>query len=390
MKELSLSPTPSQHWDIFCTVVDNYGDIGVTWRLAKQLADEYQLAVNLWVDDLRSFQFILPELDIELVEQTHQRVNIIKWQQPLTRQWQAGAALIEAFACELPDEITAATASVSPFPLWINLEYLSAEVWIDDCHGLNSPVKNGVKKRFFFPGFSEKSGGLLCEADLFERRDAWRRNNQRFSLYERLGIDSVQPEDQVISLFSYETSAINAMCQQLIDGERVTHLLVPRGRALTSVADALATTTEQLFQQRHYLQGKLALHVLPMTNQEQYDQLLWSCDFNIVRGEDSFLRAQWAGKPFIWHIYPQDEDAHIDKLQAFMQRYCQLLPLDAANTWQQLNLAFNQNAPSVFSDNWQSLQHHGVTLAQHAEIWPKTAISYADLAKRLVQMVKNG
>ncbi|WP_187492385.1 elongation factor P maturation arginine rhamnosyltransferase EarP, partial [Pantoea agglomerans] len=22
-------------WDIFCTVVDNYGDIGVTWRLAR-------------------------------------------------------------------------------------------------------------------------------------------------------------------------------------------------------------------------------------------------------------------------------------------------------------------------------------------------------------------
>ena len=24
-------------WDIFCSVVDNFGDIGVTWRLARQL-----------------------------------------------------------------------------------------------------------------------------------------------------------------------------------------------------------------------------------------------------------------------------------------------------------------------------------------------------------------
>lgn len=390
MNNVSASPTLGQHWDIFCTVVDNYGDIGVTWRLAKQLANEYQQPVNLWVDDLRSFQFILPELDITLIEQQHHHVNIIKWDQPLSRPWQAGSVLIEAFACDLPAEIIDATATLKPFPQWINLEYLSAESWIDDCHGLNSPVRNGVKKRFFFPGFSEKSGGLLCENYLFEQRDAWQTNNKRVQLLQRLGVDSLSENERVISLFSYESSAINALCQQLISGQQLTHLLVPQGRALTSVADALATTTAELVKQQHYYQGQLALHILPMTNQEQYDQLLWSCDFNIVRGEDSFLRAQWAGKPFIWHIYPQDENAHIDKLQAFMQRYCQQLPLDAANTWQQLNLAFNQNDPLAFSMNWQMLQHHEVTLDKHAKIWPKTAINHADLAKRLVQMVKNG
>ena len=26
------------HWDMFCRVIDNYGDIGVCWRLAADLA----------------------------------------------------------------------------------------------------------------------------------------------------------------------------------------------------------------------------------------------------------------------------------------------------------------------------------------------------------------
>ena len=43
-------------WDIFCSVVDNYGDIGVCWRLARQLSSELEQSVRLWVDDLASFR----------------------------------------------------------------------------------------------------------------------------------------------------------------------------------------------------------------------------------------------------------------------------------------------------------------------------------------------
>lgn len=39
---------------------------------------------------------------------------------------------------------------------------------------------------------------------------------------------------------------------------------------------------------------------------------------NLVRGEDSLVRALWAGKPLVWHIYPQDDDAHVAKLSAFL------------------------------------------------------------------------
>ncbi|NWD52933.1 elongation factor P maturation arginine rhamnosyltransferase EarP, partial [Pseudomonas gingeri] len=67
------------NWDIFCTVVDNYGDIGVTWRLARQLVAEHGLAVRLWVDDLRAFERLCPELDIECEQQIQEGVEVRRW-----------------------------------------------------------------------------------------------------------------------------------------------------------------------------------------------------------------------------------------------------------------------------------------------------------------------
>jgi uncharacterized repeat protein (TIGR03837 family) len=63
------------------------------------------------------------------------------------------------------------------------------------------------------------------------------------------------------------------------------------------------------------------LHVIPFIAQDDHDKLLWSCDINFVRGEDSSVRAQWAARPFVWHLYPQSEQAHLAKLRAFTDRY---------------------------------------------------------------------
>ncbi|HAY11461.1 MAG TPA: elongation factor P maturation arginine rhamnosyltransferase EarP, partial [Thauera sp.] len=38
-------------WEIFCQVVDNFGDIGVCLRIARDLADRDGKRVRLWVDD---------------------------------------------------------------------------------------------------------------------------------------------------------------------------------------------------------------------------------------------------------------------------------------------------------------------------------------------------
>jgi uncharacterized repeat protein (TIGR03837 family) len=127
-----------------------------------------------------------------------------------------------------------------------------------------------------------------------------------------------------------------------------------------------------------------------MTDQQGFDRLLWSCDFNIVRGEDSFLRAQWAAKPFIWHIYPQEDDYHLIKLRAFMTLYCHNLAPEIADSWQALNLAFNQADKKSVLEHWVKLELANLPLMQHAQQWPIDALNDTDLASRLVQFVKNG
>ncbi|GGI88548.1 elongation factor P maturation arginine rhamnosyltransferase EarP [Shewanella gelidii] len=386
----------SAHWDIFCAVVDNYGDIGVTWRLAKQLAAEYQIEVNLWVDDLFSFQHILPDLDPNLSLQRYVGVNIYQWKQPLEAKYRPGHVVIEAFACELPNEVKQSLneqhqLAPSQVPIWLNLEYLSAESWVDGCHALPSLQSTGLKKHFYFPGFTQKSGGLICESSLIEQRESWQANPQnRFKLFDSLGLKGIETGHQVISLFSYENSVLLSLCQYLQQNSRPTHILVPKGRSLTSLQSLFPAPVEELAAGDRIQQGSLTIHILPMTDQQAYDQLLWSCDFNIVRGEDSFLRAQWAAKPFIWHIYPQDEDYHLVKLAAFLERYTEKLPPMLKVLIDALNTNFNQELTSETIRNWHELQDLTPLLLQHAQNWPNDALNGSDLAERLVHFVKNG
>ncbi|SUI71599.1 elongation factor P maturation arginine rhamnosyltransferase EarP [Shewanella morhuae] len=385
----------ANHWDIFCTVVDNYGDIGVTWRLAKQMANEYHIPVNLWVDDLASFSHILPILDPLKTAQSFNGVNIIHWIKPLPIEFVAGEVLIEAFACELPEQVKELIVHLhqndpKSVPIWLNLEYLSAEDWVEGCHGLPSLQANGLKKYFYFPGFGAKTGGLICEQDLFAERDTWQADTaNKLQLFSQLGLKGIEAEDTVISIFSYETEALPALCELWQQSAEKIHALIPKGRSLNSLTHLLPCDIAALVPGQQVKHGNLTLHILPMTNQQSFDRLLWSCDINIVRGEDSFMRAQWAAKPFIWHIYPQEDDYHLVKLEAFLKIYCDNLAPEIAENWSKLNLAFNQAQQSAVNLHWQNLNLVSLPLLQHVKQWPINAINAADLATRLVQFVKN-
>lgn len=384
-----MTSPKSSHWDIFCAVVDNYGDIGVTWRLSKQLAREYQLPIVLWVDDLKSFAHILPTLNPTLGSQTLEGVTINQWNIPLNIDYTPGAVLIEAFACELPDEVKAIAKCAPTPPLWLNLEYLSAEDWVDGCHGLPSLQSGGINKYFYMPGFSAASGGLICEKSLFDERDAWQADSaNKRTLFRSLGLSGIKADDKVVSLFSYETLALEGLCALWQASSSPVHLLVPKGRSLNSLASYLPKAPADIAAGEQFCQGALTIHILPMTDQTGYDRLLWSADFNIVRGEDSFLRAQWAGRPFIWHIYQQEEDYHLVKLEAFMRLYCDNLAPEITDCWKNLNLAFNQQQADAVQQHWQNIESFALPLLAHAKQWPIDALKTTDLATRLVQFVK--
>ncbi|MFQ6560011.1 elongation factor P maturation arginine rhamnosyltransferase EarP [Pseudomonas sp. Lb2C1-1] len=371
-------------WDIFCTVVDNFGDIGVTWRLARQLVAEHRCAVRLWVDDLRAFERLCPEIDITLSEQWQQGVQVRHW----PGEWAATEAadvVIAAFACQLPSAYMDAMAARQTTPLWMNLDYLSAEDWVIGCHGLPSVKYKHVQKYFFFPGFQEGTGGLLREAGLLERRRHFQQDAEAQRVFlQGLGVERA-PQACLISLFAYENAGLASWFDAMAADTQAFHVLVPEGRVLGDVERWLGV--DDLAVGAVHRRGALTVQVLPFIRQDQYDQLLWCCDFNAVRGEDSFVRAQWAGRPLLWHIYQQEEDVHLEKLEAFLRLYNQGLSQAAQKATSGLWRAWN--AGQDMTEHWKATREQQQELAEHAQAWCLEQASRADLAAALVKFYVN-
>ena len=299
-----------KRWDIFCKIVDNFGDIGVCWRLARQLQAKHGLQIRLWVNDLEAAQKIIPSLNVAENSQICDDITILKWpsiDEAEADFSQVAEVVIEAFACELPPAYLA--AMVRQQSKWLNLEYLSAETWVEDFHAKPSPQTNGLTRYFYFPGFTEATGGLIRESDIFQsnhklRHFDFRRNDEG-------GLK--------ISLFCYPQAQINALLDVMAQSTQVINFHVPASSILPQIADFFGVETVDVGD--YFTRGNLHVHILPFLSQADYDALLRDCDINFVRGEDSWIRAIWAGKPFIWQPYFQDENAHIKKLNAFLELF---------------------------------------------------------------------
>jgi uncharacterized repeat protein (TIGR03837 family) len=286
---------PALLFDLFCKVIDNFGDIGVCWRLAADLAGRGH-RVRLWCDDPSALQWLAP--------QGAAGVEWIPWRAPVP-VLPPGDVVIEAFACDPPAAFVQAMAGALNPPVWINLEYLSAQTWVERCHRLPSPQFHGpgagLVKWFFHPGFTAATGGLIREPGLFEAqarfdRDGWLRT---WGLHLRAG-------ERLVVLFCYDNPALPQMLRFL--GQQPTLLALTPGPAQQQV-HGLA------------LPALLRTHDLPWLSQSDFDRLLWSADLNLVRGEDSLVRAIWAGRPFLWQLYPQQDGAHFAKSDAFLDLF---------------------------------------------------------------------
>ena len=321
-----------KHWDIFCKIVDNFGDIGVCWRLAKQLRDEHKLSIRLFVDDLQAAQKIISDLKVDLNQQNIDGINVLSWNAE-TDFADVADVVIEAFACELPaDYLSAMTHKKSKLnqqTTWVNLEYLSAESWVDDFHAKPSPQVNGLIRHFYFPGFTETTGGLIRENNIaaqlqhlrvtsFPRRRESILNLETNWIPACAGMtEGGRNENSLkVSLFCYPYAPIESLLTVMAESNQPIDCYVPISSILPNIEHFLGLSI--LEEGKKYSYKNLNLHVLPFLSQADYDQLLAACDINFVRGEDSWLRAVWAGKPFIWQPYFQDEDTHMQKLTAFL------------------------------------------------------------------------
>ncbi len=394
-------------------MIDNFGDMGVCWRLARQLTQEYGFTVTLWIDDLHAFSRFLGKEWVAAEVQREFGVCVRHWRLP----WKESAfvdatiaessVVIEAFACELPASVITAMARQARPPLWINLEYLSAESWVAGCHQLQSlvsvqvdrpegddaPALVTLSKTFFFPGFTTGTGGLLREQELLSNHAAWQRDEQasRRQLLAQLGLpDSCADIGLWISVFTYESAAFASWLRALSEAAQPTFCLVPEGRALTSITAFLGRSEAPAVGDLVCL-GALTLLVIPFLSQDNYDLLLSVCDLNLVRGEDSFVRAQWAGKPLIWHIYPQQNDVHMEKLDAFLALYEDAVEAGKpaeVDTLRQFCRVWNLGEDC--RELWHHLRPQLPGLREQAGKWRHHLVQLPDLAENLVQFYRAG
>jgi len=333
-----MKPSTALRWDIFCRVVDNFGDAGVCWRLAADLAARGD-KVRLVMDDTAPLAFMAPGG----TQGGRPGVQVMAWPGPAT----PADVVVEAFGCDPPAPYVAAMAAGAtngPAPVWINLEYLSAEPYVARCHGLPSPQQNGLKKWFFYPGFTQGTGGLLREPGLADAR-------AQFDRRAWLGQQGLQaaPGERVVSLFCYDNPALPDLLNEL--AREPTLLLLTPGHAQRQVEAA---------------PNGVRLARLPWLTQTAFDQLLWACDLNFVRGEDSLVRAAWAGAPFVWQAYPQADGAHIAKVDAMLGEA--RLPPQVDAIWRAWNGA--PGAPALALPAGTAL--HGwqqSTLAWRTRLW---------------------
>ena len=358
----------SLQWDIFCKVIDNFGDIGICWRLAADLAGRGH-RVRLWADDASALAWMAPD--------GCTGVTVLPWTRPLAASEleslndAPGDVLVEAFGCDIAPEFIAVSARIYCHsglkPVWINLEYLSAEGYVVRNHGLPSTLgvaqggpAAGWTKWFFYPGFTPLAGGLLREPALAQRQGAF----DRTAWLCEQGI--AWEGKTLVSMFCYEPPALAQWLRELADkginGQPV-RLLVAAGRAQGAVRSAMAAMGVLLpknndnnsSQGSRYRDCMLSISYLPLFAQADFDHLLWACDLNFVRGEDSLVRALWAGKPLVWQIYPQGDGVHLAKLDAFLDM------LGASPSQRAFHHRWNADAPGS-----------AVPLAD-LPVWQKTA-----------------
>jgi len=407
--------------DIFCRVIDNYGDIGVCWRLARQLAHGHGWQVRLWVDDMAAFARIEPDVAAAgLAGQVRpaapsadgpaagaptpdtpsaglpsagapsprflspgtlsrvQGVEIVPWTDPAP-ELPPAPVVIEAFACDPPPAYLRAMHGGRH--AWVNLEYLSAEPWVEGCHGLPSPQPGGLVRHFFFPGFTGATGGLLREPGLVEARRAWQADPAaaRAWLSGALGVPAAAlaacgEGARLAALFCYEHAPARELADWLAGRSRPTVLLVPEG-----VAPALPPGRR----------GSLTTVRIPFVPQPDFDRLLWSTDLNLVRGEDSFVRAVWAGRPLVWQIYPQDGGVHLGKLDAWLA--LGPVPPPARSLMRAWNAAPGEPALAPLLDAalegpaWAAWQKQSVRWADGLARRPDLADALAGFCQRLLQ-----
>ena len=334
---------------LLCKVVDNYGDAGVVYRLARALSALPDCPpLGIIIDDARALAQLAPGIVAGQAVQTYECTADsgcagVTWR---IYDWNAGKVcaplfehempdiLLECFQCGRPDWLdgllfapgAAFTTSI------VNIDYLTAESYAEDFHCLQSLTRSArIRKVNFMPGFTAKTGGLILDAPFMSRV------GNRAAAFDALAAYGLHDDGSfIVPVFTYErdftplVTALTVLNESAPGGKHIAVYLAP-GRSCKPFLTAWC------------LAGRpFRVMELPFMSQTAWDALLCAADFSFIRGEDSFARACLAGAPFVWHAYVQDEEYQLVKVQALLDRMRPYFASELFETLQELFLLYNR------------------------------------------------
>ncbi|WP_244895228.1 elongation factor P maturation arginine rhamnosyltransferase EarP [Snodgrassella alvi] len=358
---------------VFVRVIDNYGDAGVGWRLSCLLAEYLHMHVRLWIDDTDALNKLVP------APEKQARITIEAWQGDAMMQQQLSAAadpvlVIETFGCELPPQVLERMRQCRP--LWLNWEYLTAEDWAVGLHAMSSLQPNGLEKYFWFMGIDADSGGLLREPDYLAEREKFRQQPKLQQAFRQEYGLPLQHTGQLWLVFAYTSGQWAQWMAMWQQADTPVTLWLAGGQVIESLRAAKLIAPEKLQQEGDICElGNVTLVRIPFVPQAAFDRLLWLADAAIVRGEDSFVRALWAGLPFFWHIYRQDDDVHLQKLQSFWFKAMQGWPTELRQAFTVLSDDLNGAGAVSSLKREQAWQY----LCAHWQSWVKSAAAWSEM-----------
>ena len=291
---------------VLCKVVDNFGDIGVVWRLCCQLSNlikkqNSSYIINLIVDDLVSFNKICKDVCIEKPFQIVNDINVYSWHENdfcyevfSENDGEKLSVIVEAFQCGRPDwmEKILFEDKLNRTVQIIMIDYLTAEQYADDFHCLQSLTRSSkVQKVNFMPGFTDKTGGLIIDS-------AW----ENLCEYKN---------NKTLLCFTYDRDW-NALANACIKSGTIEKVLLAPGKGFETLKTAFNSDVIKT--------SDLQIEELNFMNQNEWDNMMKNCSVLFIRGEESMSRACLSGIPFVWHAYPQSDEYQLVKVRALLNR----------------------------------------------------------------------
>ncbi|MDY6419865.1 MAG: elongation factor P maturation arginine rhamnosyltransferase EarP [Succinivibrio dextrinosolvens] len=340
--------------DVFCDVIDNFGDAGVCLRLCRDFSKK-NYEVRLFCNNVNILNKITNSED-----DSNRFLSLFSWSIE-NMNYEPSEVVIQAFSVRLPDNLIKKIKTRKSTV--INLEYLTAETFAEDCHKLPS-YADGFESFFFFPGFTKKTGGVVIEESFLEK------------LKRAENIKS-----NCLTLFSYENQKVKTVINALNKENLILNIF--EGRGLNNFNNLLNLN---LAPGDIYKLNNLTVKVLPMVSQDEYDSYLIDSKLNLVRGEDSIVRAMLSGNPFLWHIYPQDGNAHKDKIQALFDRMSEVCSSkEDVETLRQITLSYNGFSDYLDSFDLLSFYDRWIKISKE---WSEHLISLGSLTDNLITFLK--